>query len=167
MKTRTVVIGLVVLVVGIALLIGGALGALGSITISSTFTQPHPGEFVSAEIVLNTTSSLAVSSPAATGGLVHASDLGLVNSTNIGTLAIPVDTTGAGSDIYRSLSGDFYYVAFASSTPGTTIVATAVNSSALGFGSLVLLGLVLIIAGIVVAVVGVFQKKKLPVPAPA
>jgi len=162
MKTRTVVIGVVVLAVGVALFIGGALGALGSITINTTFTQQHPGEYVSTEIILNSTSELAVSSPASVGGVIRAQDLSVVNSTNLGSYAIPVNSTAAGSDIYRSLSGDFYYVAFSSTQPSTTIVATPLKSSVIGYGLLVLVGIVCAIAGIIVAIVGVFQKRKSP-----
>ena len=163
MKTRTVVIGIVLIVVGIALFGAGALGALGSITINRTFTQPHPGEYVSAEIVLNATSGLVVSSPAAVGGILHAQDLSLVNSTNIGSYTIPYNSTGVGSDIYRSLSGNFYYVVFSSTQPSTTIVATPLRSSIIRYGLLVLLGIVCAIAGAVVAVVGVFQEGRPPV----
>jgi hypothetical protein len=56
MNFRTVAVGVIVLVLGIALLIGGAIGAPGSITINGTFTEPHSGEYLSTEIVLNTTS---------------------------------------------------------------------------------------------------------------
>ena len=162
MRTRTVVIGLAVVVIGIALFIGGALGALGSVTISSTFTQPHPGEYVSAEIVLNGSSVIAVASPAAVGGVVSAQNLDAVNSTNIANYALAINSTAAGSDIYNSLSGDFYYVAFSPTEPSTTIVATPVRSSAVGYGSLVLLGIVLVVAGIIIATIGAVQKKRVP-----
>jgi len=158
MRTRRVVIGVVVLVIGVALLAAGAFGALSSLTISRSFTEPHPGEYVSAEIVLNTTSALVISSPAANGGVIHAQDLGLVNSTNMGTYEIPINGSGAGSNTYTRLTGDYYYIAFASSPPSTTIVATPLNSGIIRYGALVLLGFVCILAGIVVAVIGAIQK---------
>jgi len=148
----------VVLVIGVALLAAGAFGALSSLTISRSFTEPHPGEYVSAEIVLNTTSALVISSPSANGGVVHAQDLDLVNSTNIGTYAIPINAHGAGSDTYTRLTGDYYYIAFASTPPGATIVATPLSLGIIRYGALALLGLVCILAGIVVAVVGAIQK---------
>jgi uncharacterized membrane protein YidH (DUF202 family) len=153
------VIGLVVVVIGVALLVGGALGALGSLSINRTFTEPHPGEFVSVEIKLNTTSDLVVTSPAALGGIVHAQDLNAVNSTNIGTYALSVSS----SDIYRGLpAGDYYYVVFASTEPSTTIVATNLHSGVVVFGILALSGIVILIVGGIVAIVGVVQKKKQP-----
>jgi len=157
-RTRIVVIGVVVLIIGVASLAVGALGALGSLTISKSFTEPHPGEYVSAEILLNTSSALVISSPAASGGVVHAQDLDLVNSTNISVYAIPINSSVAGSDTYTRLAGDYYYIAFASTQPGTTIVATSIGSGIIRYGLLALLGFVLIIAGIIVAVIGAILK---------
>jgi uncharacterized membrane protein len=154
---RTVTVGIVVLVVGIVLVVGGAVGDLSSLTINKGFTQPHSGEYVSAEIKLNTTSYLVVKSPAASGGVVPAQDLNLVNSTNINTYAVPISTSGAGSDIYESITGDYYYVAFSSAQPNATIVAAPPYAAALG--TLIVVGIVLVIAGIVVAVVGRRQKR--------
>jgi hypothetical protein len=162
MNTRMVTIGVVVLVIGIALVVGGAIGALGSISIKTTFTQPHPGEYVSAEIVLNTTSNLAVASPAALGGIVSAQNLTLVNSANINAYAVPYSASAVGTEVYKSLSGDFYYVAFGSSQPDTKIVATPLGSRILLFGALALLGVALAIVGIIIAVVGAVKKTRPP-----
>ena len=162
LKTRTVVIGLIVLVVGIALFVGGVIGALGSISIQTNFMQPHPGEYVSSEILLNTTSGLVVSFPATTGGVIPAQDLSRINSTNLGTYAIPYNSS-AGNYIYRSLVGDYYYVAFSSTQPDTTIVVTSLKGSLVGYGSLVLIGIVCGIVGFIIAIIGLFQKKQTPI----
>lgn len=162
MKTRTVVIGVVILAIGGAMFIGGAAGALGSITLNRTFTQPHPGEYVSAEVLLSSTSGIVVASPASIGGLIAAQDLSLVNSTNIGTYSIPPSSTAAGSDIYKSLAGDYYYVAFSSTQPGTTVVATPARGSIASYGLLVIGGIVVVVAGVVVVIVGALQKSRLP-----
>lgn len=164
MKKRTVIVGVVILLLGIAAFVGGTIGALGSITINNSFTQPHPGEYVSAEIVLNSTSGLAIASPAATGGIIHAQDLTLVNSTNLGTYAVPSSSTAAGTVIYKALSGDYYYVAFSTAKPDTTIVATPTKGSVASYGLLVIAGIVLAIAGFVVAIVGAVQKSRRPEP---
>ncbi len=164
MRTRRVVIGVVVLVVGLALLAVGVIGALNTLTISKSFTEPHSGEYVSAEIVLNTTSALVITSPSANGGLIHAQDLGLVNSTNIGTYAIPINASASGSDTYTRLTGDYFYVSFAPSPPSTTIVATPLNSGIVRYGVLVLLGFLCIVAGIIVVIIGVVQKSPARLP---
>lgn len=166
MNKRTLAIGLIILVVGIASLVGGAIGALGSITINRTFTQPQSGEYVSAEIVLNTTSDIVVSSPASSGGIVRAQDLSQVNSADIGTYAIPYNSTAGTSEVYKSLTGDYYYVAFSSSQPGSTIVATPLRSGTARYGLLVLVGIVLIIAGVVVTAIGAIRKSAPPLQGP-
>jgi len=160
MRTRTVIIGVVVLIIGMVLLAVGGLGVFSHLTISTKFTQPHPGEFVSAELVLNTSSGVAVSSPAAVGGIIPAQDLNLVNSSSIGTYEVPISASGAGSNIYKGLVGDYYYVAFASTQPTTKIVATPLSSGALDFTPLVFLGLACIVAGFVVAIVGALRRPK-------
>ena len=162
MRARTVIVGAIILVIGVGLIGAGALEALRSVTISTTFTQPHPGEYVSSEIVLNTTSAIVVASPASAGGIIPAKDLNLVNSTNLGSYVLPVNSTAAGSDTYAGLVGDYYYVVFASAQPTTTVVATPLNLSAIGFGLLVLLGILCAIVGIVVVIIGVVQKKRAP-----
>ena len=162
MKTRTVAIGVVILALGVALFVGGALGALGSITLSRTFTQPYPGEYVSAEIVLNSSSGLVVASPASTGGLIEAQYLGAVNSTNVGTFSVSPSSTAAGDQVYKALTGDFYYVAFSSTQPATTIVATPAKGSVASYGLLVLGGIVFAVAGVVVMIIGALQKKRQP-----
>jgi len=162
LRARTVIVGAIILVIGVGLIGAGALEALRSVTISTTFTQPHPGEYVSSEIVLNTTSAIVVASPASAGGIIPAKDLNLVNSTNLGSYVLPVNSTAAGSDTYAGLVGDYYYVVFASAQPTTTVVATPLNLSAIGFGLLVLLGILCAIVGIVVVIIGVVQKKRAP-----
>ena len=63
---RTVIIGGVVLIIGVALIVVGVVEVLGSTTIITTFNQPQNGEYVSTELILNSTSGVAVSSAAAT-----------------------------------------------------------------------------------------------------
>jgi hypothetical protein len=113
---------------------------------------------VSTELILNTTSGIAVTSAPAIGGLIPSQDLNLVNSTNLGQYAVTPHSNTAGTVTYTNLQGDFYYVAFASSQPSSKIVATPLNGGTLGSNPLVLGGLVAFVAGVVVAVVGVRRK---------
>jgi hypothetical protein len=158
LNTRIVLIGVLVLVVGVALIGVGAAAAFRSSAIITTFSELHAGEYVSTELVLNTTSGVVVSSPAAAGGIVPAQDLNLVNSTNLSRYAIPYNSSVAGAQTYRQLQGDFYYVAFSSSPPTTKIIATNPHSGVIGFGALILAGFACIIAGIVVSVIGLRRK---------
>ena len=160
MNRSTVMIGAVVLIIGVVLFAVGVVGVLRGLTVVTTFSEPHSGEYVSTELVLNATSGIAVTSAGADGGLVHAQDLRLVNSTNIGQYAIAPHSNTAGTATYTDLMGDYYYVAFASSQPSSKIVATPLNGGTLGSSPLVLGGLVVFVIGIVVIVLGARRKSR-------
>jgi hypothetical protein len=157
-RTELVVAGIVVLVVGVALIAGAASGLLARTTIFRTFSQPSTGEFVSREIVLNTTSLVEVRSPAANGALIPSNDLGAVDMSNIGTYAIPYNTTVAGTNTYKALEGSYYYIAFSQTAPSTILVAVASSSGTTRYGLVALAGFVLVIAGIALAIVGAIKK---------
>jgi len=72
MRKRTVIIGLIILVIGIAFVAGGVVGLKGTTSTISTFTQPQTGEYVSSEMVLNSTADVVVRPSSSTGGLVPA-----------------------------------------------------------------------------------------------
>ncbi len=160
MNKPTVVIGVIVLIIGVAVLAVGVVGVLRGLTVVTTFSEPHTGEYVSAELMLNSTSGIAVTSAAANGGLIAAQDLDLVNSTNVGQYAVTPHSSAAGTLTYTDLMGDYYYVAFASSQPSSKIVATPLNGGTLASNPLVLGGLALFVVGIIVVVVGVRRKSK-------
>jgi hypothetical protein len=153
-------VGVVVLIAGVALVAVGAVGVLRGLTVVTTFSEPHNGEYVSTELRLNTTSDAAVTSAASNGGLIPAQDLNLVNSTNTGQYALAPHSSGAGTVTYTNLTGDYYYLAFASSQPSSKIVATPVQGGTLGSNPLVLGGFVAFIIGVVVIVLGVRRKSK-------
>jgi hypothetical protein len=158
MNRSIVIVGVVVIIVGVVLFAVGVVGVLRGLTVVTNFSEPHSGEFVSTELILNTTSGIAVTSAPAIGGLIPSQDLNLVNSTNLGQYAVTPHSNTAGTVTYTNLQGDFYYVAFASSQPSSKIVATPLNGGTLGSNPLVLGGLVAFVAGVVVAVVGVRRK---------
>lgn len=158
MNRPIVVIGVVVLVIGVVLIAVGAVGVLRGLTVISTFSQPQSGEYVSTELVLNVTSGIAITSAATSGGLIHAQDLSLVNSTNIGQYAITPHSNVAGTVTYTNLLGDYYYIAFASSQPSSKVVATPLHGGTVASSPLALGGFLAVIAGIVVIVVGALKK---------
>ena len=51
MRKRTVIVGLIMLVIGIAFVAGGVASLRGTTSTISTFTQPQTGEYVSSEVV--------------------------------------------------------------------------------------------------------------------
>jgi hypothetical protein len=160
MNKPLVMIGGVVLVIGVVLIAVGAVGVLRGLTVITTFSEPQSGEYVSAELMVNSTSGAAITHTAANGGLIPAQDLSLVNSTNIGQYALTPKSNVAGTQTYTNLSGGYYYVAFASSQPSSKIVATPLNGGTLGSSPLVLGGFLAVIVGIVVIVLGVRKKSR-------
>lgn len=158
MHRPTVMIGAVVLILGVVLFAVGVVGVLRGLTVVTSFSEPQSGEYVSTELALNVTSGVAITSAAATGGLIPALDLNLVNSANIDQYALTPHSNVAGTVTYTNLMGDYYYVVFASSQPSSKIVATPLNGGTLGSSPLILGGLVGFVAGIVVIVIGVRRK---------
>jgi multisubunit Na+/H+ antiporter MnhB subunit len=156
-KTRTLTIGLVVLVVGIALAAVGGYSLKSRTTSVTSFTQPAAGEYVSAELVLND-SVVVVRPPASVGGMVPAQDVSVVNSADIGSYAVRYNSTAASSETYIGLRGDFNYVVFSSVKPTTKIEVTGTFLETVTSGLLVLVGIVCVVAGIIVAIVGALRK---------
>ncbi len=157
MRTRTLVIGLIIIVFGIALAAGGGYSLKSRTRSITSFTQPAVGEYVSAELVLSN-NVVVVRSPASVGGMVPSQDISAVNSTNIGSYAVAYNSTAASSETYLGLRGDFNYVVFSLVQPTTKIEVTGTLSETITLGLLVLGGIVCVIAGIVVAIVGAVRK---------
>jgi len=160
MNRPTVGIGAVVLIIGVVLIAVGAVGVLRGLTVVTAFSEPQSGEYVSTELVLNSTSGMAITSAAANGGLIPAQDLNLVNSTNIGQYALTPHSSTGGTLTYTNLTGDYNYVAFASSQPSSKIVATPLHGGTIGSNPLVLGGFLAFIIGIVVIVLGARKKSR-------
>jgi uncharacterized membrane protein len=161
MRKRMVTIGVVLLIIGIAFLASGIIGLRGSTSTIKVFNQPNPGEYVSSEILLNSSSSIIVRSPPSVGGLIPAQDINLVNSTNLSSYALSSTTSVAGTESYTSITGNYYFVIFSSTQPSTRL---AITSGSLGtiaaLGLLTLAGIVFIIIGIILAILGAFRKPK-------
>jgi hypothetical protein len=157
MRTRTLTIGLIILVVGIALAAAGGYNLKSTTTTITSFTQPTAGEYVSAELVLND-SVVVVRPPASVGGMVPAQDVSKVNSADIGSYSVPYNSSAASSETYIGLRGDFNYVVFSSAQPTTKIEVTGTLLGTIISGLLVLAGVACAIAGIIVAIVGALRK---------
>ena len=125
MRKRMVTIGVVLLIIGIALFASGVIGLRGSTSTIKVFNQSNPGEYVSSEILLNSSSSIIVRSPPSVGGLVPAQDITLVNSNNISSYALSSTTSVAGTEAYTSITGNYYYVIFSSTQPNTRLAITS------------------------------------------
>jgi uncharacterized membrane protein len=152
--------GIIVLVLGIVMIGAGVSGLRSTTTTINTFSQQQPGEYVSGEIILNASSAVVVRSPASVGGLIPAQNLSSVNSANVGSYALSSTSTAGGSATYLSLTGDYYYVAFASSQPSSDIVIAGNLRQTIVSGLLVLLGFILAIVGVILSLVGWRRQRR-------
>jgi hypothetical protein len=162
-RMRIAAIGVIVVVMGLALIGAGASGLLARATTFETFDQHSAGEFVSGEIVLNTTSVVDVRSPAGDGGLIPASDIVTVTSSNVGSFEVPYKASAGATDVYNSLSkGGYYYVAFSQTPPSTVIVVAdaARQAETAHYWLVALAGFVLIAVGIGVAALVAASKSR-------
>ncbi len=160
MRTR-MIIGVVLLIIGIAFFASGAIGLRGSTSTIKVSNQPNPGEYVSSEILLNSSSTIIVRSPPSVGGLVPAQDLTLVNSTSISSYALSTSSSVAGTETYTSITGNYYYVIFSSAQPNTRLaIDNAPLATTAALGLLTLAGIVFIIIGVILALLGAFRKPK-------
>jgi hypothetical protein len=152
--------GIILLVLGLVMIGVGVSALKGVATPIKTFSEQQPGEYVSSEIILNSSSAVVVRSPGSAGGLIPAQDLGSVNSANVGSFALSSKSTAGGSATYINLTGDYYYVVFSSSQPSTSIVVAGDLGHTIVFGLLVLLGFIFVIAGLVMTLVGWRRGKR-------
>jgi len=161
MRTRIVMIGVVLLIIGIGLFVSGVIVLRGSTTTLKVFNQSSPGEYVSSEILLNTSSSIIVRSPPTVGGLVPAQDITLVNSTSISSYALSTSSTLAGTETFISITGNYYYVIFSSTQPNTRLAITSGSlATTAALGLLTLAGIAFIFIGIILAIAGAFLTTK-------
>jgi hypothetical protein len=137
---------------------GGVVGLKGTTSTISVFTQPQTGEYVSSEVVLNSTAVVVVRPSSSTGGLVPAQAMSDVNSESLATYALPASSSAGGSATYLGVQGDYYYVIFTSSQPTTKIVIAGDVAKTAESGILVLLGGILFLAGMIVTIIGAFRK---------
>jgi hypothetical protein len=158
MRKQIVIVGVILLIIGIVIFAVGVYGESSSSTILRTFNQQQTGEYVSDQIIANSSVSIVVRSPASSGGLISAQDLNVVNSSNISSYTLPYNSTVTG-DLYKGLNGNYYYVVFSSTSPNTIIViATPVVAE---YGVLALAGGGCAVVGIIVAIIGAVLKRRI------
>ncbi|MGI0071965.1 MAG: hypothetical protein ACRECT_07895 [Thermoplasmata archaeon] len=165
MRRKLAAIGLVLFLVGIALLFAGVYATKGALHPVNDFTLRSPGEYVSPELNLTQAATVTIEKAPSREGLVTAQNLSIVNATNLGTEGVPATVTTSGTVAYSVSAGSYYVVSFGNSAPTTTVDYLYTNTVAL-YGLATLAGLALAVAGGVVGLIGAFRKPKPPVGAP-
>lgn len=163
MRKKIVLIGLALLIAGIAI-IGVSLYEMSALsTINSSLTQVSSNEWRSDLINVNSSGVLTVTTNATSGfGLIPASDLSVVTASNLASYAVGYDTsTTSGSlnaFVYDQINGQYYFVIFSSSEPTMTYLFLTAEGEI--FGELLIVGAGIAFVGLVMAIVGAILKKK-------
>lgn len=162
MRRRLVIIGLVLLVVGVALFAAGSYGARSSLHTVSTLTERSPGEYVSPELNLTAEATISlVHAPASSSiGVITSENLSSVNATNLAAKSIAPTASSSNTITYLVGPGSFYVVYFGSAAPSSLTIDYLYLTSSIAYGVLVLAGMVLIAVGLILAVVGAILKPK-------
>lgn len=163
MRKNIVLIGLVLLIVGVAI-IGVSLYEMSALSdINSSLTQVSSNEWRSDVINVNSSGVLTITTSETSGfGLIPASDLSAVTASNLANYAVGYDTsTTSGSQnafVYDQLSGQYYFVIFSSSTPTMTYLFLTAEGEI--FAELLIVGAGVAFVGLIMAIVGAILKKK-------
>ncbi len=127
--------------------------------VDDTMNSNQQGEFYST--ILNATpGNYIIVSSGVPHYLITSKDLGVVNSSNVGTYAVSAYQTSGNNTLYTNLNGSYYVVVFG---PAPPIVGYDVIASITGLvwsAALVGLGAIIAIVGLIVAVVGAIMRPR-------
>ncbi len=156
MRKKLLFTGLVILILGVSV-IGLGLVRVESSSIRSTqVTAYSQGEYVTGVINLSVPSVLTVESSSKDSGLIPTSALSLVNESNIYLYAIRPNASSGGIYSYTNISGIYYYVVFSNTTPTVSHLITPLNAAV--YATLIFIGIVFSIVGVVALILGVVLK---------
>ncbi len=162
MRKNIVVIGLILLVIGIVMVgvESVSIEHSGASTLSTQTTMiPSPnGEYHSNLLSVNKNQIVTVVTNSK-AYLIPASDISIVNESNVNNYAISPFTSSSTETIFENLNGSYYVVVFSNSTPAVTYMVGNI-SSLIGAGVFIVIGGLLFIVGIVVIIIGAILKPK-------
>ncbi len=170
MRKNLVIIGLVLLIIGVAMLFGGASLLAPKININSApVSEVSLGNnlWKSPAIQVNGTNYILTDkSSSSKVYLVPSADISMINSTNLAQYGIsPLSHTSVSSNYiltYNVASAGTYYLITVSSTSPTNSYSVLDSSSLISTAIVSLLGLVVGFVGFIILIVGLFLKKKQP-----
>lgn len=161
MRKKILIIGVVLLVIGVA--IGGTSLYETSKevkNVSKTMYTGQNGDYYSAILTPSSTGYISVVSSSETY-LIPSQDLAVVDSSNVMDYAIAPTITTASATIYSDLNGSYYVVAFGSTTPTVTYTVLELNLGLIGIIAIsMIIGFILAIAGIIITIIGAILKPK-------
>ena len=167
MRKKIALIGLVVLIIGIAIVAGGYYETISVLSHDEhTAVRSDPSnktEYTTNNMTISSGYELIVTANYTHEGLIKASDLSKVNNnTTLAHYAINSTAPVSGGMIYTGLAaGTYVFVAFNSSTPTIGYVYAPSTTIELG-GSLIAVGAIAAFTGFIMLIVGLILKKKEP-----
>jgi hypothetical protein len=163
MRRKIVKIGVIILIAGVAMLAIGGIAISETTIISSHYSQPSNGEYVSYEINVSGSGSIIVFGNGTIGtlGLVTPGNLHLVNASNVASYVITPSVALGGLQIYNLNHGNYYFVVFTDSTPEYvyTYFPGAMFDELAG---LMAGGFAIFLGGVAVTIIGVFMRSDRP-----
>ncbi len=167
MRKKIAVIGLVILIVGIAMAAGGYYETTSVLshdlhtTVKAYNTTDN--EYITGNMSISSGYELIVISNYTHEGLIKSSDLSKVNNnTTLAHYVITPTTSAADDHVYTGLAaGTYLFVAFNTSTPVIGYEYAPLTTIELG-GALLIIGAIAAFIGFIVLIVGLVLRKKEP-----
>lgn len=159
MRKKMLIIGIVILIVGIVMFGASAYTTGNNANRSNTWNGYKSGEYISSPLNFSGQNVITYTYKGSGIGIVTASVLPTVNSTNLAQLSISPTTSVGSEKVYDLGTGTYYIVSFSNSTPTLSYTYLKV-SNILITGVLTLIGLILLIVGVIIAIIGAVMKKK-------
>ncbi len=167
MRKKIALVGLVVLIIGIAMAAGGYYETTSTLSHDlHTAVKSDPSnktEYITNNMTMSSGYELIVTSNSTHEGLIKASDLSKVNSNaSLGHYLIKPTSSAAGAEVYTGLAaGTYVFVAFNNTTPAIGYEYASLTALQLG-GSLIVIGAIAAFIGFIILIVGLVLKKKEP-----
>ncbi len=161
MRKKIVIIGVVILIIGIALFAAGSYE--GTHLLHRSVSEIKSGEYKTDNITLKSGYIMAVTSPPSVYGLIPINDIKIVNSTNINKYSLKPIVSSSTAVEYLANSttaGDYTFVMFTSAVASTFTYEYGSFSTIEVIGVLALFGIIIGVIGFIVLIAGLILKPK-------
>lgn len=164
MRKKIALIGVAVLVIGAVLFVVGLAELNANVATGTTMKQTATGEWTSTEFNLTSGNVLTVITNNTSFAVVSASHLSSVNATNYGHYSLnnngQINRSVGYVSSYTDDNGHYYLVIFSQHQPSVAYAVDTSQSAAVTYGLFEAVGVILIIAGVIVAAVGALLKNR-------
>jgi uncharacterized membrane protein len=164
MRRNVILSGLLVFIIGVALVAVSFSQISSDNSLDTKFAKVSGSEWESSYINVTGSKILTVLGTSSNFSLIKSSEVPYVSELNVTDYAIRptsgLTIGGEHENEYYNLNGSYVILAFENSTPSISYEILSGGSTFAIFGSLTVIGGILIFAGIVIMVVGAVLKRK-------